>query len=204
GENVMKGYWKNEEATNEAIKDGWLYTSDMGSLDRDGFLFVLGRFKSLLIGSDGEKFSPEGIEESVVEKSGFIDEIVLINNQHPYTSAMIVINKATAKAYLKSNNLKPGSEGAKVLINKLKDEIDHFREGGAHSGMFPSRWLPATFSILDKPFTQDNRMMNASLKMVRNVILSHYSDRLDYMYTTEGKEVHNEKNYEALLKYLNE
>jgi long-chain acyl-CoA synthetase len=117
---------------------------------------------------------------------------------------MIVINKSIAKAFLKNKQLKYDNEGAKALINKIKDEINHFREGGAYSGMFPSRWLPATFSILDKPFTQDNRMMNASLKMVRNVILSHYSDRLDDMYTTEGKEVHNEKNYEAILKYLNE
>jgi long-chain acyl-CoA synthetase len=69
GENVMKGYWKNERATEETIKDGWLYTGDMGYLDEDGYLYVLGRFKSLLIASDGEKYSPEGIEEALVEKS---------------------------------------------------------------------------------------------------------------------------------------
>ena len=65
GENVMAGYWKNPKATAETIKDGWLFTGDMGYFDSDGFLYVLGRFKSLLIGSDGEKFSPEGIEEAV-------------------------------------------------------------------------------------------------------------------------------------------
>ena len=66
GGNVMHGYWKNDAATKETIKDGWLYTGDMGYMSEDGFLYVLGRFKSLLIADDGEKFSPEGIEEAII------------------------------------------------------------------------------------------------------------------------------------------
>ncbi len=66
GENVMKGYWKNERATREAIRDGWLFTGDMGYLDKDRFLYVLGRFKSLLISDDGEKYSPEGGHLSLI------------------------------------------------------------------------------------------------------------------------------------------
>ena len=69
GENVMKGYWKNEKATRETLRDGWLHTGDMGYMDEDGFLFVLGRFKSLLISDDGEKYSPEGIEETISDRS---------------------------------------------------------------------------------------------------------------------------------------
>ncbi len=69
GGNVMLGYWKNETATSDAIRDGWLYTGDMGYMSEDGFLYVLGRFKSLLISDDGEKFSPEGIEEAMTEQS---------------------------------------------------------------------------------------------------------------------------------------
>ena len=69
GENVMAGYWKNEKATRETIRDGWLYTGDIGYLDQDRFLYVLGREKSLLISSDGEKYSPEGIEEAMVSRS---------------------------------------------------------------------------------------------------------------------------------------
>jgi len=59
GGNVMAGYWNNPEATAETIRDGWLYTGDLGYMTNEGFLYVLGRFKSLLIGDDGEKFSPE-------------------------------------------------------------------------------------------------------------------------------------------------
>ena len=79
----MAGYWKNETATREALRDGWLYTGDLGYLDADGFLYVLGRMKSLLIASDGEKYSPEVIEEAIVDSSPYIDQIMLYNNQSP-------------------------------------------------------------------------------------------------------------------------
>ena len=77
GENVMAGYWKNPVSTAETVRNGWLYTGDMGYMGHDGLLYVLGRFKSLLIGSDGEKYSPEGIEEALVEHSSCIDQLIL-------------------------------------------------------------------------------------------------------------------------------
>jgi long-chain acyl-CoA synthetase len=93
GENVMSGYWKNERATREVLRDGWLYTGDLGFIDPDGFLFVLGRMKSLLIANDGEKYSPEVIEEAVVESSPLIDQLMLYNDQSPFTVALLVPNK---------------------------------------------------------------------------------------------------------------
>ena len=92
GENVMAVYWKNTKATEETIKDGWLHTGDMGYIDQDDFLYVLGRFKSLLISSDGEKFSPEGIEEMMVSKSTIIQQIMLYNNQCPYTNQILTLS----------------------------------------------------------------------------------------------------------------
>jgi len=93
GENVMKGYWKNEQATADTIKEGWLFTGDMGYMDADGFLYVLGRFKSLLIADDGEKYSPEGIEEALAAGSSLIDQVMLYNDHDPYTVALIVPNR---------------------------------------------------------------------------------------------------------------
>ncbi len=97
GGNVMHGYWKNESATRDTIKDGWLYTGDMGYMDADGYLYVMGRFKSLLIADDGEKFSPEGIEETITEQSKYIDQCMLYNNQKPYTVALVVPNQHTTE-----------------------------------------------------------------------------------------------------------
>jgi long-chain acyl-CoA synthetase len=109
GENVMKGYWKNEEATADTIKDGWLFTGDMGYVDPDGFLYVLGRYKSLLIADDGEKFSPEGIEESFTDQSEYIHQALLHNNQNPYTVALVHPNKDALLRHLKGQGMAPGS-----------------------------------------------------------------------------------------------
>ena len=101
----MKGYWKNEKATRETIRDGWLHTGDMGYIDKDGFLYVLGRFKSLLISDDGEKYSPEGIEETITDRSPFIDQMMLYNNQNKYTSALLVPNREALVRWAKNQDI---------------------------------------------------------------------------------------------------
>jgi long-chain acyl-CoA synthetase len=195
GENVMAGYWKNEKATREAIRDGWLYTGDLGYVDNDRFLYVLGRAKSLLISHDGEKYSPEGIEEAIVGNSIYIDQIMLHNNQSPFTSALVVPNRDNILKYLRDNNLSTQSEdGQEVALKLLKSEISKFESGGAMGGEFPERWLPAGIAVLGEGFTEQNHFLNSTLKMVRGKITEFYRDRIEYIYTAQGKEICNPQN----------
>jgi len=195
GENVMVGYWKNEQATKETIKDGWLYTGDLGYIDNDGFLYVLGRFKSLLISGDGEKYSPEGIEEALTETSEYIDQVMLYNNQSPYTIALLVPNKENISKWLKENNLSHHSdEGQTAVLKMLEDEIAKFKSGGIHSNQFPERWIPSAIAVLGEAFTEQNKLMNSTLKIVRGKITEFYKNRIDYLYTKEGKDVCNHQN----------
>jgi len=202
GENVMKGYWKNERATNETIKDGWLYTGDLGYIDEDGYLFVLGRFKSLLIASDGEKYSPEGIEEALVEKSYFIEQVMLHNNQNPYTIALIVPNKEALKNELKKYSFTiQTKEGQTKAIEIVQKEIDKFKSGGEYENEFPERWLPTSFALLGEGFTEQNQFMNSTLKMVRGKITEFYQTRIDYLYTPDGKDVFNHQNMKIVERF---
>lgn len=195
GENVMVGYWKNEQATKETIKDGWLYTGDLGYLDKDGFLYVLGRFKSLLISSDGEKYSPEGIEEALTETSEYIDQVMLYNNQSPYTITLIVPNKENLLKWLKENNLSHHSvDGQTAVLRMLEDEIAKFKSGGIHGNQFPERWIPSAAAVLGEAFTEQNKFMNSTLKIVRTKITEFYQNRIDYLYTQEGKDICNHQN----------
>ena len=194
GENVMAGYWKNPTATAETVVDGWLHTGDMGYMGKDGFLYVLGRFKSLLISSDGEKYSPEGMEEAMVDKSPYIDQIILHNNQDPYTVAIVVPNKDAL--------LKAVGKDATKAAELIDAEIRKYRTGGEFGGEFPDRWLPAALVIVDEPFTEKNGLVNSTMKVVRNKVESHFKERVDYAYTAEGKQLHNEKNIESLSKLL--
>ena len=198
GENVMAGYWKNPEATAETVRDGWLYTGDLGYMTEEGLLYVKGRFKSLLISSDGEKYSPEGIEEALVGQSKYIEQAMLYNNQSPYTIALIVPNMDSIKRMLAAMNLKPDSdEGRKAALEKIESELNKYKKGGEFEGMFPERWLPSTFAVLKEPFTEQNQMINSTMKMVRGKIEKAYAERINYLFTAEGKKIMNEQNLNA-------
>ncbi len=201
GENVMAGYWKNEQATLETIKDGWLYTGDLGYMDADNFLYVLGRFKSLLISGDGEKYSPEGIEEAITEHSIFIDQVMLYNNQSPYTTALIVPNKESILKWMREKNLDKNNENDQTAVLKMiESDINKFRSGGAFEGQFPDRWIPSALAILGEAFTEQNKLLNSTLKMVRGKITEFYKNRIDFMYTAEGKEVCNHQNKKIISR----
>ncbi|MDD2279783.1 MAG: AMP-binding protein [Bacteroidales bacterium] len=203
GENVMMGYWKNQKATEETVKDGWLYTGDLGYMDKDGFLYVLGRFKSLLIGSDGEKYSPEGIEEALVQQSKSIDQVILYNNQNSYTIALIVPSKENLKRRIleKHQNLS-GDEAKAEAIRLIQSDIAEFKVGGEFENMFPDRWLPATFAILEEPFTEQNGMVNSTMKIVRGKVEKRYADRIELLYTPEGKNILNDGNLQVISKIM--
>lgn len=203
GENVMAGYWRNPKSTAETLRDGWLHTGDMGYLwpEDTTMLYVVGRFKALLISSDGEKYSPELMEESYVESSKFIDGAVLHNNQNPYTILLMVPNKDALREYVKTKfpALDLDSTEAKTkMLEKLQEEVNMFRKGGSHAGQFPDRWLPAAVCVLPKPFTQANGQMNSTSKVVRRKVEEAAAARMDFAYTPEGKNIVNEMNLSSL------
>jgi len=202
GENVMIGYWKNEKATREALREGWLYTGDIGYLDEDGFLYVLGRVKSLLIANDGEKYSPEVIEEAITDHSPHIEQIMLYNNQSPYTVALLVPNKEAILRWLEENNLScQTKEGRVAALKLLEGEINAYREGGKFEGMFPPRWLPSAIAVLGEGFTEQNGMLNFQMKMVRGRIADFYKNRLDFLFTPEAKDICNQQNLTIVSRF---
>ena len=199
GENVMAGYWKNPTSTNETIKDGWLYTGDMGYMSKDGLLYVLGRFKSLLIGSDGEKYSPEGIEEALIGHSPSIDQLILYNNQNQYTVALIVPNKDFLRKQVSAQHSDLSTDkGKQLAVQLILKDIARFKKGGDLSSMFPERWLPTTFTVLPEPFTERNGMVNSTMKIVRGKVEKTYASRIDFLYTSLGKNPMNSVNYDSL------
>ena len=196
GLNVMRGYYKNEKASAETVRDNWLFTGDLGFYDADGFLIVTGREKALLISQDGEKYSPEGIEEAIMNCSDIINQAMIYNDHSRFTSAVITLNNPAVERYIKQH----GIEQADVLIEALRDELHRFRHTDAYRDQFPDKWIPSTFAILEEPFTEQNLMINSTMKMVRYKIVETYRNKIDYMYTPEGAQNKNEMNRELLRK----
>jgi long-chain acyl-CoA synthetase len=191
GDNVMKGYYKNEAATSQTIKNGWLYTGDLGYIDEDDFLVVVGREKALLISEDGEKYSPEEIEEAIVNSSACIDQIMIYNDQQKYTTALITLNKNAVEELIQ----KEGIQTYEALNKHLKKEILLFSKQVEFKDKFPGKWIPSNFQIIPEAFSEDNQMINSTLKMVRHKITETYQNRLDLMYGTKAQN-------KALLKNI--
>ncbi|THB68184.1 MAG: hypothetical protein D6B26_00855 [Spirochaetaceae bacterium] len=198
GPNVMLGYLKNEQATKEALRDGWLHTGDLGFLDGDGFLSVSGREKALLISADGEKYSPEEIEEVMMTMCPYISQTMLYNDHNRYTSALIVPDVDGLRQYIKKH---PGA-GVEDVLKLFADFLQSFRTDPDLKKRFPSNWVPPTFQLLEEPFSDQNGMINSSMKLVRYKVVERYQDLIDYMYTSEGDRYSNAKNREVVKKLL--
>jgi long-chain acyl-CoA synthetase len=197
GDNVMKGYFRNEEATTKAIRDGWLYTGDRGYLDQDGFLVVVGREKALLIAQDGEKYSPEEIEEAIVSCSGLISQVMLYCDHRKYTGALVVIDEDRLRRVV----AKEGIKEPEALIGRIEKAMLAFRAEPGFAKRFPAQWQPSTFRILTEAFTEQNKMINSTMKMVRHKIAEAYADDIEYLYG-EGSKAHNPRNLEAAKALL--
>src|SRR5262249_22344287 len=100
GPHVMKGYWKKPEATAEALRDGWLYTGDLGKLDEDGFLSITGRKKEILVLSSGKKIVPAQLE-GLLLADPCIDQAVVCGEGRNFVSALVVPNWDNLRAVLR-------------------------------------------------------------------------------------------------------
>lgn len=194
GENVMKGYFKNPEETAKTIKDGWLWTGDLGYKDPDGFLGVVGREKALLIAADGEKYSPEEIEEAILNHGDLIHQVMVYNEQRKTTTALVTVNGELLKAKAKEKGLATPEE----LYQEIHASFYRFKET---EHRIPSQWIPSHFAVIQEPFSENNQLINSTMKMVRHKVRDFYADRIELMYGDE--KAHLEANHDT-VKVLTE
>lgn len=200
GNNVMKGYYKNPEASAEVLKDGWLHTGDMGFFDSDGFLHVVGREKALLISEDGEKYSPEEIEETIMACSDLIQQVMVYNDHKQFTTAIVAVDVKRLQDYCKEKKL----TDPESVIKHLRDSFYSFKHLPEFKDLFFPKWIPTVFRIADEPFSEENKMINSTLKMVRYKITETYSHLIDDMYLLGSNSFVCEHNVNVVQKILEE
>jgi long-chain acyl-CoA synthetase len=200
GGSVMKGYYKNPEATAETLIDGWLWSGDLGYKDPDGFLVVTGREKALLIAQDGEKYSPETIEEAVINTSKLVNQIMVYNEQCKFTSALLTLNVDALKAAANVSAEISDDELDKV-IDLVKDDITSFARNPDYAGI-PSQWRPASFAIIPGVFDENHGLINSTMKLVRHKVKDYYQSRIDELYASGAAESRLPGNREALRAIL--
>ncbi|MCP9290775.1 AMP-dependent synthetase/ligase [Gracilimonas sediminicola] len=185
GPNIMKGYYKMPEKTEEAIdKDGWFHTGDIGHIDEDGWLFVTDRKKSLFKLSTGKYVAPQPIENALVN-SGFIEQAVVVGSEHKFCGALIVPNWENMKKRFKSTGHDFPEDNPtenKYVIKRIQKEIDKVNEE-------LSKWEKVKkFKLLKDQFTIDDGEITPTLKIKRNVINEKYKEQIDSIYAEEEEE----------------
>ncbi len=190
GDNIMKGYFKNKSATDEVLKDGWLWTGDLGFMDEDNFLVVTGRAKALLISPDGEKYSPEDIEEAVLNHCDLVHQIMVYNDHRNFTTALITLQEDTVKNLIKEHNLASPED----ILKAVQKSVYTFREFVKDT--IPSQWIPSTMEIISKPFSEEDKLINSTMKLVRYRVTEFYADRIEAMYRDNN--FMNERNLRAI------
>jgi long-chain acyl-CoA synthetase len=181
GPNIMKGYYNDEEKTNEVLTDdGWFKTGDIGKIDDDGYLYITDRKKSMFKLSTGKYVAPQNIENKLTG-SGFIDQVVVIGYQRKFCSALIVPSYDNIKKRLKRDNYEPEeplSEDSRIreLINK---EIEKTNKQ-------LSPWEKVKkFELLEDPLTIDGGELTPTMKVKRPVVLEKFQDKIESMYKEE-------------------
>ena len=182
GPNIMKGYYKMPEKTQEVFnEDGWFCTGDIGHLDEDGWLFVTDRKKSLFKLSTGKYVAPQPIENALVN-SGFIEQAVVVGSEHKFCGALIVPNWDNMKKRFETSGHEFPTENItenEFVLKRIQKEVDKVNEDR-------SKWEKIKrFTLLKDQFTIDKGEITPTLKVKRNVINKNHKEIIDSMYADE-------------------
>lgn len=179
GPNIMQGYYKNKKETDATLKDGWLYTGDIGVFDQDGYLVITDRKKHLFKTSAGKYIAPTPIE-NIFLASKYIDQFILIGDRRMFLTALIVPDFDAIKEFADSNNIQYSTIEELVkdedIYRLLEKDMDQFQKKLANFERVRK------FVMLDRPFTIESGEITPSMKVKRKFIEERYQDLIEQMY----------------------
>jgi long-chain acyl-CoA synthetase len=180
GPHIMKGYYKMEEETQEAIKDGWFCTGDVGNLDEHGFLTITDRKKDLIVTAGGKNVAPQPIENTL-KTNAYVSNAVIIGDKRKFISALIVPNFDKLVEYADVNNISYSDYSDLVendqILNFIESEINRATPGLA------SYEKVKKVVLLDREFEIEKGEITPTLKVKRNIIEQKYKPIIDTIYT---------------------
>jgi long-chain acyl-CoA synthetase len=178
---VMRGYWRNEDATKEAIdSEGWFHTGDIGELDNDGFLKITGRKKEILVTAGGKNVAPAVLEDRL-RAHRLVSQCIVVGDQRPFIGALITLDEEALPAWLQSKGKPAGQTAEQVREDpELLAEIDAAVKD-ANKAVSQAEAIKK-FRILGTDFTEDNGMLTPSLKLKRAVVMKEYGTEVEDLY----------------------
>jgi long-chain acyl-CoA synthetase len=179
GANIFQGYYKNEDASFGAVVDGWLHTGDLGHLDDDGFLFITGRKKDIIITAGGKNLTPANLENDL-KQTRYVSQAVMHGDRRPFPTMLITLDEEEIVPWAKSRGIEDTSIEAlsthPEVVALIQAELD--RANARYAGVEQVK----RFFILDHDFSQETGELTPTLKVKRNVIQERYAARFDELY----------------------
>jgi long-chain acyl-CoA synthetase len=180
GPNIMRGYWNQPEATAATVRDGWLYTGDMGRIDAHGFLYITGRKKELIVLSNGKKVAPTEVE-AMLQGDPCIEQSIVFGDTRNFLVAVIVPN------WPKTRQALPAAAGSDEELTRNPDVLKLFRDKIDRALVNTAPWEQVKkFILRPQPFTPERGELTVSLKLKRDVIYQRHAPELESLYRDEG------------------
>ena len=184
GPQVMKGYYKNDAATAEAITDGWFHTGDMGVIDADGYLRVTDRKKDLIVTAGGKNIAPQPIENRL-KLNRFVGEAVMIGDRRAFPIVLIVPNRDNLGAWAAQNGIAARDLGELIADPKVQQLYRSEVETQLHG--LAGYETPKKIGLLSREFSIDGGELTPKLSVKRRVVEKRYAEMIESMYES-GKD----------------
>ncbi len=176
GPNIFQGYYKDEEATREALVDGWLHTGDLARIDADGYVYIVGRKKDIIITAGGKNITPANLENGL-KQSRWISQAVVVGDRRPYLVALVTLDPEEVPAFAEEHGLAadevPASEAMRAEVQRAVDEVN------ARVGRVEQI---KRFKVLPHDLTQEAGELTPTLKVKRGVVCERYADDIEQVY----------------------
>jgi long-chain acyl-CoA synthetase len=172
---LSNGYYKDPEATAELFRDGWLHTGDIASIDSDGYIFITGRRKELIVSSNGKKIFPARVE-SLFKFEPLISQVLLAGDRLPHLVALFTINTGVAESV-------PGAKESGTALHESPQVLAEVQNivSRVNKQLAPFEQVKR-FRILHREFTIEDGEMTATMKVRRKQVMENFSVELDSLY----------------------
>jgi long-chain acyl-CoA synthetase len=178
---VLRRYWRNEQATEEAVVDGWFHTGDLGELDPDGFLRIIGRKKEIIVTATGKNVSPAALEDRI-RAHRLISQCMVVGDKQPFIAALITLDAETLSAWRAEHGKPAGSSAADLIDDEdLRAEVQRAVDD-ANKAVSKAEAI-RKFRILPVDLTEENGQLTPTLKPKRAVVAKEFAADIDALYS---------------------